>query len=198
MSALAQQHHGSFDDFLAWEQGQLERYELVDGIVRLMAGGTEGHDRIAGNIFANLHMGLRGTPCSAHATNLKVVAGAAGAVMYPDAFVRYGPRDDRRTAVDDPVVVFEVLSEGTAKHDLIRKRRAYETIASLRRIVFVDPDAIRIDMRVRGADGLWVDETIEGLDATLELPEIGAAITLTEIYASTEIAALTSEGVAAP
>ncbi len=36
-----------FDVFLAWEERQPERFELVGGVVRLMAGGTEGHDRIA-------------------------------------------------------------------------------------------------------------------------------------------------------
>ena len=42
----------TFDSFLAWEERQPERFELVGGVVRLMAGGTEGHDRIGANIFA--------------------------------------------------------------------------------------------------------------------------------------------------
>ena len=37
------------DAFLAWEERQPERFELVGAVVRLMAGGTEGHDRISGN-----------------------------------------------------------------------------------------------------------------------------------------------------
>ena len=94
--------------------------------------------------------------------------------MYPDAFVRCGPRDDRRTTTDDPVVVFEVLSEGTVKHDLIRKRLAYESIPGLRRIVYVSVDEMRLDMRVRSADGIWGDETVEGWEAVVELPEIGS------------------------
>ena len=85
----------TYDSFLAWEERQPERFELVGGVVRLMAGGTEGHDRIGGKIFAALRTRLRGMPCSAHGSNLKVVSRAAGAVMYPDAFVRCGPRDDR-------------------------------------------------------------------------------------------------------
>ena len=36
----------TYDSFLAWEERQPERFELVGGVVRLMAGGTEGHDRI--------------------------------------------------------------------------------------------------------------------------------------------------------
>lgn len=178
----------TFDAFLAWEERQRERFELVGGVVRLMADGTEGHDRIGLNIAAALRIRLRGAPCSAHGSNLKVVSRAAGAVMYPDAFVRCGPRDDRRTTTDDPAVVFEVLSESTLKHDLIRKRLAYEAIPSLRRIVYVSVDEARIDMRVRAEDGSWGDETVEGLGALVRLPEIGVELPLAEIYEDTELA----------
>lgn len=179
----------TFEAFLAWEERQPERFELVGGLVRLMAGGTEGHDRIGINIAAALRIRLRGAPCSAHGSNLKVVSRAAGAVMYPDAFVRCGPRDDRRTTRDDPVVVFEVLSEGTVKHDLIRKRLAYESIPGLQRIVYVSADELRLDMRVRSADGVWGDETVEGLEASVRLPEIGIELPMAEIYEDTELVA---------
>jgi Uma2 family endonuclease len=177
------------DAFLAWEEHQPERFELVDGAVRLMAGGTEGHDRISGNVFAALRSRLRGSPCSAHQSNLKVVSRAARAVMYPDTFVRCGSRDDRRTSVDDPVVVVEVLSEGTLKHDLIRKRLAYEAMPSLRRIVYVSTDEARLDMRVRGEDGAWGDAAAEGLERTAAMPEIGVRLPLAEVYEDTELAA---------
>lgn len=176
--------------FLDWEERQPERYELVGGIVRLTAGGLEGHDRISGNIFAAVRTRLRGTPCSAHASNLKVLSRALGASMYPDAFVWCGPRDDLRTETDDPVIVFEVLSESTAQFDLTRKRMAYEAIPSLRRIVYVSMREARLDIRVRGEDGHWRDETVEGLEAELALPEIGVALPMAEIFEDSEVAAV--------
>ena len=187
----------SVDSFLAWEEQQPDRFELVGGTVRMMAGGTEGHDRIAGNIFAALRSRLRGRPCSAHGSNLKVASREAGAVMYPDAFVRCGPRNDQRMMVEDPVVVFEVLSEGTLKHDLTRKRLAYEAMPSLRRIVYVSVDELRIDMRVRSTGGLWSDEPIEGLGVVITLTEIGIELPMAEIYEDTELlaAALANDGV---
>lgn len=177
------------DGFLAWERSQRERFELVGGVVRMMAGGTEGHDRLGMNFGAALIARLRGSLCSVHGSNLKVVSRAAGAVMYPDLLIRCGPRDDSRTSIEDPVVVVEVLSEGTARHDLIRKRIAYEAMPSLRRIVYVAVDEARVDMRVRGADGHWRDETVTGLDAGLALPEVGVELPMAEIYADSEVAA---------
>ena len=74
--------------------------------------------------------------------------------MYPDVFVRCGLRQGGRTTVEDAVVVFEVLSEGTAQFDLLRKRKAYEAMGSLRRIVYVSTIEPLLDLRVRGED--WV------------------------------------------
>lgn len=93
MPATALQAPLTLDAFLEWEERQTERYELVGGIVRMMAGGTEDHDRIGLNIAAALRTRLRGTPCYAHGSNLKVLSREAGASMYPDVFVRCGGRD---------------------------------------------------------------------------------------------------------
>lgn len=78
---------------------------------------------------------------------------AADASTYPDVFIRRGTRDGTRTAVDDPVVVFEVLAPETARFDLVRKLPAYRAIRSLRRVVFVAPEAMRLDIETRGGDG---------------------------------------------
>lgn len=188
MDSTALAAPSTLDAFLDWEMRQPERFELVGGAVRLMAGGSEDHDRISGNIFAALRVRLRGSSCSAHLSNLKVLSRTANAVMYPDVFVRCGPREGGRVAIDDPVLVVEVLSEGTAKHDLTRKRLAYEAIPSLRRIVYVSIDEARLDLRVRGEDGIWRDETVEGLESVLRLPELGLSVPLAEIYEESEVA----------
>lgn len=187
-AAAVQTAPATLEAFLAWEERQQERFELVGGVVRLMAGGTEGHDRIGINILTALRTRLRGTPCSVHGSNLKVLSRSSNASMYPDLFVRCGPRDDRRTTTEDPVVVFEVLSESTAKHDLTRKRLAYEEVPSLRRLIYVATDEARLYVRVRGADGIWRDETVGGLDRALPLPELDLALPLAEIYEDTELA----------
>ncbi len=86
------------------------------------------------------------------------------------------------------MIVFEVLSESTAQYDLTRKRLAYETIPSLKRLVFVSQDEPRLDMRVRDVDGVWQDEVADGLDAFLALPELQLRLPLAEIYEATTAA----------
>lgn len=181
----------TLEGFLDWEERQHQRYEFAGGVVRMMAGGTEDHDRIGINIAAALHKRLRGTRCSVHGSNLKVLSWAADASMYPDVFVRRGPRETTRTKVDDPVVVFEVLSPGTEKFDLTRKRVSYEAVTSLRRIVYVSPHRAHLDVEIRDADGRWEDAEVDGLAAVLDLPELGVSLPLAEIYEESGVARAT-------
>lgn len=183
----------SLDDFLVWEEQQEARYEfLPGGVVTMMAGGTGDHDAVAMNIAMALGPRLRGSGCRVHGSNLKVIAERAQSSVYPDVFVRCGPPVGGGTRADDPVVVFEVLSEGTSRNDLTRKRQVYKAVPSVRVIVYVSLAEPRLDIVRRDADGRFDDEVLEGMDAVLDLPEIGALLTMSEIYEDTSLAARTA------
>jgi Uma2 family endonuclease len=188
MTATALHAPTKLDAFLEWEERQRERYELVGGVVRMMSGGTEDHDRLSVNLIALLREKLRGRPCYVHASNLKVVSREAGAAMYPELFVRCGPRSGRRTRTEDAVVVFEVLSDSTAKDDLTRKRRAYQAMPSMRLIVFVSQDEPRLDLVARDAEGRWVEDEVRGLAAELRIDALAVTLPMREIYEDTDVA----------
>jgi len=178
----------SLEGFLAWEEAQELRYERVGGVVRAMAGGTRGHNKVAINFLVALSSIVRRRGCEAFGSDVKVVS-PRGDVMYPDVTVRCGPRDDRLTTVDDPLLVVEVLSESTWRHDLLLKRLAYKAIPSLRVILYVAQDQARVDVVRRGPDGRWDDdEPAIGLDSVLALPELGVELPLSELYADTDVA----------
>jgi Uma2 family endonuclease len=194
MAEPASQLFHSLDDFLAWEERQEARYEFLPGrVIKMMAGGTGDHDAIAVNIVTALGPQLRGTGCRAHGANLKVTSAAQQTSTYPDAFVRCGPPVGEGTRTDDPVVVFEVLSESTASSDLTRKRQVYKAMPTVRVIVYVASSAYRLDIFRRGPDRRFDDEVLEGADAVLALPEIGASLTLADIYADTSVAMATGD-----
>jgi Uma2 family endonuclease len=180
----------SLDDFLAWEEQQELRHELLPGgVITMMAGGSGDHDLIAMNIGGALRLQLRGTGCVAHGANLKVMSERAQSSVYPDVFVRCGPPVGEATRTDDPVVVFEVMSESTARNDLTRKRQVYKAIPSVKVIVYVSQGEYRLDVLRRMADGRFDEEVLEGADAVLKLPEIAAELSLAEIYEDTSLAA---------
>lgn len=174
------------DAFIAWENRQKARYELIDGVAWMMTGGTFAHSRIAANLVSSLHARLAGRPCSAHGSDLKVCS-PTGAVMYPDALVHCGAAADEATEIDDPVLVAEVLSRRTKRYDMWGKRQAYLAMPSLRHILLVSPDACRVELETRRDDGTWLLSLHQRLDEELALDGLGMALPVAEIYAGTRL-----------
>ncbi len=121
-------------EFLAWEERQELRYEF-DGFEpgTAMTGGTVAHDPITFELRKPLEARLAGRRCRPLGPTVKIIVD--GRTRYPDAFVVCQPVSPTATVAADPVVVFEVLSEGSAETDLIDKNREYRATPSIQRYV---------------------------------------------------------------
>jgi Uma2 family endonuclease len=167
--------------FLAWEEGQELRHEFDGCQPVAMTGGTAAHDRITFSLQRSLDARLAGRPCQPFGPNMMVIVD--GRARYPDAVVVCKPVRPDATVVDDPVIVFEVLSDGSANIDLIDKNREYRATPSiLRYVILQQTRAAAIVFARRGQD--WLSEIVAGDNATLRLPEIGIDVPLAEIYAN--------------
>jgi Uma2 family endonuclease len=172
-------------EWLAWEEQQPERHELLWDEPTLMAGGTDRHAGIAVNVVAFLRDRLRGGPCRVRADVKVAISG--GRWVYPDAFVRCTPRRGGETIVDDPVVVVEVLSPGTLIYDTNEKRWAYQEIPSLRHLVLVAPDRPKVEVATRAEDGTWRSVFHLGLDAEARLDALGLSLPLAAVYEEVDL-----------
>lgn len=181
MAEPALDYPTDIESFLAWEQRQPERYELVAGVVRMMVGATLGHDAIADNIHFSLASRLRGAPCRAWRGDTKVRA-PNGQIMYPDVLVSCTPRGREEIVIDDPVLVVEVLSPSTERHDSTTKRWAYQAIPSLRQLLIVDQGEARAELMTREAGETWRTVIITGLAASLPLASLDIELPMAEIY----------------
>ncbi len=169
--------------FLAWDLGQPDRHELVDGVPRAMTGARQRRDRVVVNVLATLHVQLRGRECRAFTADTAVVAGN-GNVRRPDAGVDCGPPDDDALSAADPRVLVEVLSPSTREFELIEKLEDYRGIARLLAILLVDPDEARVSLWHREAAGLgWEHAVLRGRDTVVVLPAVGLALPLADNYA---------------
>jgi Uma2 family endonuclease len=168
-------------EFLAWEERQELRYEF-DGFEPVATtGGTIAHDRITYRLQRSLDDRLKGKPCRPLGPNVKIIVD--GRIRYPDAFVVCQPVEPAATVAGDPVVVFEVLSEGSSETDLIDKNREYRATPSIQRYVVLQQTHKAAIVFVRRSDG-WLSEIVSGDDAILDLPEIGIVVPLREVYAN--------------
>lgn len=172
-----------FPAYLIWEAEQEERHEYHLGEVFAMVGARIPHNTVAGNIFAALKSGLRGTPCRTHIDRTKVRIEAADAALYPDVVVSCDARDrgpeDR--FLSHPVLVVEVLSEATAAYDRGPKFALYRKLESLREYVLVDIDLRRVEAFRLGADGHWVLHDFTGA-ASVEFASIGQDLPMTVLF----------------
>jgi Uma2 family endonuclease len=122
---------------------------------------------------------LAGKPRRPLGPKVKIIAD--GRARYPDAIVVCRPVSP--TVADDPVVVFEVLSEGSSETDLIDKNREYRATPSIQCYVVLQQTHRAAIVFVRRQDG-WLSEIVWGDDARLDSPEIGIAVPLHEVYAN--------------
>ena len=164
------------DEFLAWERAQPLKYEF-DGIQPVaMTGGTRAHSRVATRVLVAL-ASLISPPCEAFGPDLKVLT--PGRVRYPDASVVCADGDDNSDLIT-PTVVFEVLSPSTALTDRRVKAAEYAGVATILAYVMLEPEHPEITVRRRSTG--WVAEMVEGLEASLALPEIGVTVPLAALY----------------
>jgi Uma2 family endonuclease len=189
MSEGKQQTGWTWGDYLAWEARQPVRYELVDCQVYPMGGGTVEHDTIGNNLRAALHAQMRGKPCRVHGPDLKVRAGKDG--RYPDALIDCGPRVPGALYAQEPVAVFEVLSKSTGWIDQSLKLRDYDSTPTIRTYVLISQDETRAMVYTRGEDGrLGIQRAVllEGMYASIEIPEFGLAVPFSALYEGIEFA----------
>lgn len=174
------------DEFLDWEREQAEKHEFLDGVVRMMVGGTLRHHLVAGNLSRQLGLRLEGRPCFVFSEGPKVRTGEN--VLYPDVVVACGSLDLSKDVIEAPTLIAEVLSPSTAQRDRNEKWRAYQQLESLRYYLILSQDAAAIEVFVRRPEG-WEPRKVTGLDSTLVLPDLDLEVPLAAIYAGTAVTA---------
>ena len=190
MTAVKQPDFISVNDYLTGEQISDTKHEYLGGTVHAMAGATIRHNNIAGSCFASLHASLKGKSCQPFNSDTKVRIEFPDHTRfyYPDAMVVCQSNPDTDHFQNQPVVIVEVLSDSTRRADLGEKRDAYLTIPSLKVLLFVEPDSPTVTLYRRLPEGGFASERHSGLDAIIELAEIGAHLSLADLYDRVEFA----------
>ena len=152
----------SLQEFLDWENQQVERHEFHRGEVVEMVDARRVHGIISLNIAASLQTQLKVSPCQVFASSMKIRIGA-DTILYPDVFVTCDAADLRTDQVfTAPTVVVEVLSPPTQSYDRGSKFTLYRSLPSLREYMLVDPDTREVQLFRRGADGLFTLHDLTG------------------------------------
>ena len=188
----------SVDEFMIWLEKQPEKYEYFGGRVRrlvvatehgptAMAGGSDRHNVLEGNVVTAIRSRLRGSGCRTYTSNQLVKNVDWDEAFFPDASVICGPMEKARhgtlEAATNPSLVVEVLSPTTEGNDRQHKLFAYQAMPSVREIALIQAVKPIVERYVRIEDG-WRFEATISLGATARVFDLD--IPMSEIYEDVE------------
>lgn len=183
MSALPDSKKWTVEDYNALDDNAI-KHEFYFGDVIAMAGASEKHVLISGNVFASLHQQLRQRDCRVYQSDLRVYV-SQDEQFFPDVMVLCGEPEfvpERDDKIVNPSVIIEILSPSTSNFDRGSKFVSYRKLASLQHYILVSQDLMMIEHYVRQADGTWLLSILENDSASLSLTAIDCDLAITDVY----------------
>lgn len=169
--------------YLQLEQQSQTKQEYINGAVYAMAGASDAHVTIAGNLFARLLNHLRGGGCRVYIADMKVRILDRNCFYYPDVMVTCNPQDQTTSTYKQfPKLIVEVLSDSTEAFDRGDKFADYQTLESLEEYVLINTRHQRIECFRRDSGGRWLLQTYTETTPWFELQSVDFADSLATIY----------------
>lgn len=173
------------EEYLARERTAEYKSEYLHGEIFAMSGASRKHNLITVNISAQLNPQLRGKPCEAYISDMRVKVRASGLYTYPDVVVVCGEPQFEDAHIDtllNPTLLIEVLSPSTERYDRIAKTAYYRTLESLKEHLLVSQDELRLEQYVRQPDDTWVLIEHASTDNVIALKSISCSLALRDVY----------------
>ena len=175
----------SIDEFLEWESQQPFRNELINNRVIEMTGASRSHNRINLNLAFALEEKLHSKGCEVYAIEIGVLVNPDGTYTYPDVIVVCGEQKVRagapQASLENPMLLFEILSPSTETRDRNQKLEQYLQISSLVGCFLVAQDKPLIEAHTRSGDD-WQYREYSGMGANLLIPALDCEIPLSDVY----------------
>jgi Uma2 family endonuclease len=171
----------SVEDYLEGEKISPVKHEYVEGEVYAMAGKSDNHARIAGNMFVALSIHLRDSNCEPFAGEIKVRV-SQNVYYYPDVLVSCEENPEDSHFRNHPILIIEVTSGSTEHIDRREKLLFYQQMPSVQEYAIIDQHLINIELHRRQSDGSWITYFYDNSDEEIEFQSVGLTLPITEIY----------------
>ncbi len=170
----------SAEDYLELEKSSQERHEFLGGYMYAVAGASQKHSRIVGNIFATLWQTAVDKNCRIHKTDMKLRV-ETSAFYYPDVMVVCDKEESDPYFETEPCILVEVLSPSTKHIDVREKMLGYKRLPSLQTYLIVDPESLFVRHLWRDDEGEWRQQDVTG-SGDLNMQCLGTPLKLSQIY----------------
>ncbi len=187
---LAQKHY-SIQEYLEREDASAEKHFFFNGNIVPMSGASFIHNTIAVNIMTALKIVLRANKQRYYVSNsdTKIRIESFNHFVYPDAVVVSDKPiyyQQRKDIITNPLLIVEVLSDSTEKHDRTIKFEEYCTLPSFQQYVLVAQHLPYVSTFYREAEDLWRRTNLQGMDQQLHLASLDVTLSLADIYEGIE------------
>lgn len=173
-------------DYLAAERVAEEKHEYFDGEVFPKEKETPQHEHILVNVVKQLRLKTKGSNYKVRAFGLKAATPDFKAFLYPDIILVNGqPKlaDEHLDILQNPAIVFEVVSENSLGTDYGKKWRYYRDFSTVQVYVLVHSfNKMLVDVYMKNADNSWLLMLLTKPTEQLELESVGISISLDDIY----------------
>lgn len=162
----------SFDELLEIEALTGLKYELLDGHIVAMTGGTKAHNLIALGLFTELDA-QKESHCRLYVADVKLRISKEYSESenetstYPDVMLACGD-DSSELYEENPLLIAEVLSDSSARNDKIRKKEIYLSLPSLQAYLVLSQTDVMLTVYQRNNTG-WTENVFLGKDTDVEL-----------------------------
>jgi Uma2 family endonuclease len=172
------------EEYFDFEDKSEDRHEFYYGELIFMPGETTTANDIAGNIYVFLKLFFKGKPFKVYEHDIKLMVLPSKLYRYPDLVVIHKDGDHKKY-VTNPIVIVEVLSEGTAEIDREKKRLEYFGLDTLQYYLLVHQDESVVEIYSRSGSS-WQYDFYTQLTDSIKLPIFDTQITLEEIFEGIE------------
>lgn len=183
----------SIEEYLEMENTSIEKHEYYKGEIFAMSGAKVPHNTIAGNLYAALHIKLRGKKCKPYNSDQRIHIASNTLFTYLDISIICGElitlnNDDYN--VLNPTVIIEILSASTKNYDRGEKFKLYRDIPTLKEYILVDSESIHIEVFRLNENNHWELEEYNSIDDELYIKAIDEKVFIAEIYDGAKISEL--------
>ncbi len=143
--------------YLESEKSSPIKHEYIQGQIYAMAGASDAHVTITGNLLTLLRNHIRGTGCRVYVADMKARIESLNIYYYPDIMVTCDERDRQFEYFKRyPSLIVEVLSPTTEAFDRGDKFTDYQELDTLQEYVLISQTRRRIDCFRRNDENRWV------------------------------------------
>lgn len=183
MIALPEPTYLTPEKYLQLEESSPVKHEYIDGYIYAMAGASDSHVTVAGNLFALLRSHVRGSGCRVYIADMKARIESLNRYYYPDVMVTCDQRDQETSNYKRfPRLIVEVLSGSTEAFDRGDKFADYQGIETLQEYALINTKRQRVECFKRGDNGLWIWQSYTEQDKFFRLNSIDFEGAIAELY----------------